>query len=102
MPALGAEQRHCLPALGGNSGITCLRWGAEQYRDRGRCVAAAGRHLLARPFPNPPMRVLAAMSGGVDSSVAAMLLQEQGHEVVGVFMRNGVAGNKAPVNMMQT
>jgi tRNA-specific 2-thiouridylase len=41
------------------------------------------------------MRVLVAMSGGVDSSVAAMLLQEQGHEVVGVFMRNGVAGKSA-------
>ena len=32
-------------------------------------------------------RVLAAMSGGVDSSVAAALLHEQGHEVVGVWMR---------------
>jgi hypothetical protein len=41
------------------------------------------------------MRVLAAMSGGVDSSVAALLLQRQGHEVVGVFMRNGVAGKSA-------
>ncbi|MFM1872601.1 MAG: hypothetical protein RL398_2023 [Planctomycetota bacterium] len=41
------------------------------------------------------MRVLAAMSGGVDSSVVAMLLQKQGHEVVGVFMRNGVAGKSA-------
>ena len=33
------------------------------------------------------MRVLVAMSGGVDSSVAAALLQEQGHEVVGVTMK---------------
>ena len=33
------------------------------------------------------MRVLTAMSGGVDSSVAASLLLEAGHEVVGVTMR---------------
>ena len=32
-------------------------------------------------------RILVAMSGGVDSSVAASLLVEQGHEVVGVWMR---------------
>lgn len=32
-------------------------------------------------------RVFVAMSGGVDSSVAAALLQEQGFEVVGVFMK---------------
>ena len=32
-------------------------------------------------------RILVAMSGGVDSSVAAALLHEQGHEVVGVWMR---------------
>jgi len=38
------------------------------------------------------MRILAAMSGGVDSSVAALLLQRQGHDVVGVFFRNGVTG----------
>ena len=33
------------------------------------------------------MRVLLAMSGGVDSSVAAALLRRDGHEVVGVTMK---------------
>ncbi len=37
-------------------------------------------------------KVLVAMSGGVDSSVAAALLKEAGHEVVGCFMRLGSPG----------
>ena len=38
-------------------------------------------------------KVLVAMSGGVDSSVAAAVLQREGHEVVGCFMRLGSPGD---------
>jgi len=34
------------------------------------------------------LKILMAMSGGVDSSVAALLMKQRGYEVVGAFMKN--------------
>ena len=36
----------------------------------------------------PSAKILAGMSGGVDSSVSALLLQQQGYQVEGLFMKN--------------
>jgi tRNA-uridine 2-sulfurtransferase len=42
--------------------------------------------VSSSPEPTPPLRVLAAMSGGVDSAVAAARAVEAGHDVTGVHL----------------
>ena len=88
------EPSHVLAAMGlprdRRAGV-----GAAQPRvrvDGGRCrPGARGAPRRGRAAADPDRRagvkVLALMSGGVDSSVAAALLQAQGHDVTGVTLR---------------
>ncbi len=81
--AMGIDRTRALGSLRLSLGHTTT--------ERRRGPGPQGRARRRGPPPRLPgrrlMRVLVAMSGGVDSSVAAALLQRTGHHVVGATMK---------------
>ena len=85
------EPSHVLAAMGvpRDRALGSLRLSLGPRHHRRRRRPGPGRHPAGgRPAPGRRrMKVLAAMSGGVDSSVAAALLVEDGHDVTGVTLQ---------------
>src|SRR6266404_9048725 len=66
-------------------------WGnrAASVREPPALTGCGERHTVGIPMAATRKKVVVAMSGGVDSSVAAALLLREGFDVVGAFLRLG-------------
>src|SRR5699024_11166746 len=83
----GCAARWCWPASTTGWAAGACRWMPCRV-----CWGPAAHESalpLRRPVPREAgMKVMLGVSGGVDSSVAALLLRRAGHEVEGLFMQN--------------
>ena len=100
------ELRACRDAASQPAGAALRRRPPRRPAPSARLACSPTRRVPARialahgavpPIPCQPhgrqpsarkQRIVVGLSGGVDSSVAAWLLKQQGHEVVGIFMKN--------------
>ena len=58
-------------------------------------ITLGARRSLFRALKRDKGTVAVAMSGGIDSSVAAMILKDEGYDCIGIFMRNWDSSDEA-------